>query len=156
MSDPYGISDGIKAATGSINSIRESTKEISKTIEAIQKDGQDVATQRLKQKLENEKRAEARKDALIYDALEEYKRLRIIIDAEAEERKKFLQKYGETEWNKVLALKTAIEKERKRSKEYYGHDLDKVRRVQMLCFVAAFIVTLIVGKTMHLFPILLG
>lgn len=156
MSDPYGISQGIKSATGSINSIRESTKEITKTIEGIQKDANDVAAQRLQQKLENERKREANKDALIYAALEEYKRLRHNIDAEAKEKREFIAKYGEKEWAKVLELKAVVEKERKRSKEYYGHQLNDVRRVQFLCFVAAFIVTIILGKAFHLFPLLLG
>jgi DNA topoisomerase VI subunit A len=156
MSDPYGISQGIKSATGSINSIRESTKEITKTIEGIQRDANDVAAQRLQQRLENERKKEANKEALIYAALEEYKRLRHNIDAEAKEKKDFIAKYGEKEWAKVLELKAVVEKERKQSKDYYGHQLTDVRRVQFLCFVAAFIVTVILGKTFHLFPLLMG
>ena len=156
MSDPYGISQGIKSATGSINSIRESTKEITKTIEGFQKDANDVVQQQVQQKLQQNRNAEYAKEMLIFAALEEYNRLAHVIKEESKAKKEFIAKHGEKEWAKVLELKSVVEKERKEHKKYQGHKAHEVQRVQLLCFIAAFIVTIILGKAFHLFPLLLG
>jgi hypothetical protein len=156
MSDPYGISQGIKSATGSINSIRESTKEITKTIEGIQKDGAEVANQKAQEYVQKKRNEEYAKDVLIFAALEEYNRLAHIIKEESKAKREFISKHGEKEWAKVLELKSVVEKERKDLKKYHGHKAHEVQRVQLLCWVAAFFVTIIVGKAFHLFPILLG
>jgi len=156
MSDPYGISEGIKSATGSINSVRESTKEITKTIEGIQKDGVDVANQKAKEYVQKKRNEEYAKEVLIFAALEEYNRLAHILKEEAKAKKEFIAKHGEKEWDKVLELKAVVEKERKEYKKYHGHKSVEVKRVQLLCWIAALFVTIIVGKLYHLFPILLG
>jgi DNA topoisomerase VI subunit A len=156
MSDPYGISQGIKSATGSINSIRESTKEITKTIEGFQKDANDVVQQQVQQKLQQNRNAEYAKEVLIFAALEEYNRLAHVIKEESKAKKEFIAKHGEKEWAKVLELKSVVEKERKEQKKYHGHKASEVKTVQFLCFVVAFIVTVILGKAFHLFPLLLG
>lgn len=156
MSDPYGISEGIKATTGSINSIRESSKEITKTIEGFQKDADDVIKQQALQRLQKNRNTEYAKEMLIFAALEEYNRLSHAIKEEAKAKKEFIDKHGEKEWAKVLELKSVVEKERKEQKKYYGHKASEVKTVQFLCFVAALIVTIILGKTLHLFPIMLG
>jgi len=156
MSDPYGISEGIKSATGSINSIRESTKEITKTIEGIQKDGAEVANQKAQEYVQKKRNEEYAKDVLIFAALEEYNRLAHTIKEESKAKREFISKHGEKEWAKVLELKSVVEKERKDYKKYHGHKASEVKTVQFLCFVVAFIVTVILGKAFHLFPLLLG
>ena len=45
MPDGFGFSDGIKSVSHSLNATRDATKELSKSIEGIQKDGLDVAQQ---------------------------------------------------------------------------------------------------------------
>ena len=45
MSDPLGLSEGVKGLTSGLDSARESSKSLTKQVEAIKKDGLDVATQ---------------------------------------------------------------------------------------------------------------
>ena len=155
-SDPYGISDGIKSATDSINSVHDASKNITKTIQNVQHDAVETAKERTMDKVRKEQYVEYSKEMLTFAALDEYDRLKNIIQEEAKAKREFMNKYGEKEWAKVEELKTVIEKEKKNNRDYYGHEKKDVQRVQILCWIAAFIVTIILGKTFHLFPILLG
>jgi hypothetical protein len=46
MSDQYGINEGVKTLTGSLDVARESAKSLTKSIENVQKDGAEVAQQK--------------------------------------------------------------------------------------------------------------
>ena len=80
-------------------------------------------------------------NSVIYRAIQEYKNQSEIIQAENKAEKDFKEKYGEKEWAKVLELKVVVERERKENQSPYGHKLKDVQRVQMYCWIAAFIVT---------------
>ena len=84
---------------------------------------------------------EATNNSMIYRAIQEYESQKAIIIAENKAEAEFKKKYGDKEWNKVLQLKTIVEKEHKENEAYYGHKLEDVRRVQFWCFFAAFIIT---------------
>ena len=44
MPDPFGITEGAKTLAGSLDSAREGSKQLTKSIEGIQHDGLDVAS----------------------------------------------------------------------------------------------------------------
>ena len=140
MPDPYGINEGVKTLTGSLDASRESAKSLTKQVEAIQKDGLDVAQQQSRNRRTAQREAEFKKQQAIFKALDEYKRRKLLTDHEVELKKQFIKQYGSKEWDSVLRIKTEIEALEKHNIEEFQHDLKSVRRVQFWCFfVAAFI-----------------
>jgi hypothetical protein len=140
MPDPYGFSEGVKGLSSSLDSSREASKGLSKSIEGIQQDATDVAQQRAKERRTAQREAEFRKQQAIFRALDEYKTRKLLTDHEVALKKQFIKQYGTKEWEAVLKIKTEIEALEIHNLNEFQHDLKAVRRVQFWCFfVAAFI-----------------
>jgi hypothetical protein len=142
MPDLFGVSEGVKTLSGSLDASREASKGLSKSIEGIQKDGAEVAQQKAQERRRAAREAEFKKERALVKALEEWKRKKQISDEEADLKIKFVKQYGAKEWDSVLKIKLDIENMERKSNEEFQHDLKEVRRVQMWCFIAALIVTL--------------
>jgi hypothetical protein len=142
MPDPFGISEGAKTLSGSLDASREASKSLSKSIEGIQKDGLDVAQKQAQDRLRARREAELKKERALIKALEQWKHKKQISDEEADLKIKFVKQYGAKEWDAVLRIKLDIENMERKDNEEFQHDLKAVRRVQFYCFVAALIVTL--------------
>ena len=140
VSDPFGLSDGVKGLSGSLDSSREASKQLSKSIEGIQQDATDVAKKKAQERLTARREAEFRKQRALIKALEDWQKKKQISDEEAKLKIDFVKKYGAKEWEAVLKIKLDIENLERKDNEEYQHDLKAVRRVQFWCFfVAAFI-----------------
>jgi hypothetical protein len=137
MSDPFGISEGVKTLSGSLDASREASKGLSKSIEGIQKDGLDVAQKQAQERLRARREAELRKEMALIKALEAWKHKKQISDEEARLKIDFVKKYGAKEWDAVLKIKLEIENLQRKDNEEYQHDIKAVRRVQLYCFAAA-------------------
>ena len=142
MPDPFGISEGVKTLSGSLDASREAAKSVSKQIENIQNDSLEVAQQKAQERRRAAREAELKKERALVKALEEWKRKKQISDEEANLKIKFVKQYGAKEWDSVLKIKLDIENIERKANEEFQHDLKEVRRVQFYCFVAALIVTL--------------
>ena len=138
----YGIPEGVKSLTDSIEASRAASKGLSESIEHIQQDGLDVAQRQARQRQINKREAEVKKQLAIHKALAEYRKKRLITEEEFRLKSEFIKKYGAKEWEAVLKIKLDIENMQRKENEEYQHDLKAVRRVQVWCFVAALIVTL--------------
>jgi hypothetical protein len=137
MVDPFGLSEGVKTLSGSLDASREASKGLSKSIEGIQQDGLDVAQKKAQERLRARREAEARKEIALIKALESWKHKKQISDEEAKLKIDFVRKYGAKEWEAVLKIKLDIENMQRKDNEEYQHDLKAVRRVQMYCFAVA-------------------
>ena len=137
MADPFGLSEGVKALSGSLDASREASKGLSKSIEGIQKDGLDVAQKQAQERLRARREAEARKEMALIKALEAWKHKKQISDEEARLKIDFVKKYGAKEWEAVLKIKLDIENLQRKDNEEYQHDIKAVRRVQLYCFAVA-------------------
>jgi hypothetical protein len=142
MSDPFGLSEGVKGLSAGLDGSREAAKGLSKSIEGIQKDGLDVAQKQAQDRLRARREAEAKKEMALIKALEAWQRKKQISDEEARLKINFVKKYGAKEWEAVLKIKLDIENLQRKDNEEFQHDLKEVRRVQVYCFIAALIVTL--------------
>jgi hypothetical protein len=142
MSDPLGLSDGVKGLNAGLDSAREAGKTVSKQIENIQKDAVDVAQQKAQERIRAKREAEFKKERALIKALDEWKRKKQISDEEANLKIGFVKKYGAKEWDAVLKIKLDIENMERKNNEEFQHDLKAVRQVQFYCFVAALVVTL--------------
>jgi hypothetical protein len=137
MADPFGISEGAKTLSGSLDASREASKGLSKSIEGIQKDGIDVAQQKANERRKALREAEFRKQTALIKALEDWNKKKQISDQEAKLKIDFVKKYGAKEWEAVLKIKLDIENLERLANEAFQHDLKEVRRVQFICFAVA-------------------
>ena len=142
MSDPLGLSEGVKGLSAGLDSSREAAKSVSKQIENIQQDAVDVAQKKAQERIRARREAEFKKQRALIKALESWQKKKQISDEEAKLKIDFVKKYGAKEWEAVLKIKLDIENMERKDNEEYRHDLKAVRRVQFYCFVAALIVTL--------------
>jgi hypothetical protein len=142
MSDPFGITEGTKTLAASLDSAREGSQQLSKSIEGIQKDAVDLANTRAKERKRAAREAEFKKEHALIKALEQWNHKKQISDQEAKLKIDFVRKYGAKEWEALLRIKLDIENMERKNNEEFQHDLKAVRRVQFYCFFAALIVTL--------------
>ena len=142
MSDPLGLTEGVKGLSSGFNSAREAGKSVTKSIEGIQKDGLEVAQQQAQDRIRARREAEFKKERALIRALEQWKHKKQISDEEADLKIKFVKQYGAKEWDALLRIKLDIENMERKDNEEFQHDLKAVRRVQFYCFLAALMVTL--------------
>ena len=142
MSDPLGLTEGVKGLSSGFDSAREAGKSVTKSIEGIQKDGLDVAQQRAQERIRARREAEFKKQRALIKALEQWQHKKQISDEEAKLKIDFVKKYGAKEWDALLRIKLDIENMERKDNEEFQHDLKAVRRVQFYCFMAALMVTL--------------
>jgi hypothetical protein len=140
MPDPFGISEGAKALSANLDASRESAKQLSKSIEGVQKDAIDVAQKQAQERIRARREAELKKEKALIKALEAWKHKKQISDEEANLKIDFVRKYGAKEWEAVLKIKLDIENLERKDNEEYQHDLKEVRRVQFWCFFVAGII----------------
>jgi hypothetical protein len=137
VADPFGISEGVKSLTGSLEASRIASKGLSQSIENIQRDGLDVANKQAQERLRARREAEFKKERALIKALESWKHKKQISDEEAKLKIDFVKKYGAKEWESVLKIKLDIENMQRKDNEEFQHDLKAVRRVQFYCFCVA-------------------
>jgi len=137
MADPFGITEGVKALSGSLDASREASKGLSKSIEGIQHDAVDVAQKKANERIRARREAELKKERSLVKALEEWKRKKQISEEEAKLKIDFVKKYGAKEWEALLKIKLDIENLERKNNEEFQHDLKEVRRVQLMCFAVA-------------------
>jgi hypothetical protein len=140
VADPFGISEGVKSLTGSLEASRTASKGLSESIENIQRDGFDVANKQAQERLRARREAEFKKERALIKALDSWKHKKQISDEEAKLKIDFVKKYGAKEWEAVLKIKLDIENMQRKDNEEYQHDLKAVRRVQMYCFALAAVI----------------
>ena len=133
----YGLSEGVKGLSNSLNSSRDAARSLSQSIEGIQQDGLDVAKQKAQERLRLKREVEVKKQLAIHKALAEYRQRRLITEEEYKLKTDFIRQYGSKDWEQVLKIKTELEKLEELEKRQFDDDLKKVRWVQFWCFLAA-------------------
>jgi len=141
MSDPFGITEGVKTLSGSLDASREAAKGLSKSIEGVQQDATDVAQRKAIERRRALREAEFKKQTALIKALEDWNKKKQISDQEAKLKIDFVKKYGAKEWDAVLRIKLDIENMERKANEEYQHDLKEVRRVQFVCFALAALIS---------------
>ena len=136
------FAEGVKALTSSLDSARESSKSLTKSVEDIKKDGRDVATQMAQDRIRAKREAETKKRLTIHKALAEYKQRKLISQEEYSLKVNFLRQFpnkavGEKEWAEILKIKKELEELEKKEKAQFDGDLKNIRRTQIMCFIVA-------------------
>ena len=140
MADPFGITEGAKTLAASLDSAREGSQQLSKSISDVQQDAVDLANTRAKERKRAAREAEFKKEHALIKALEQWNRKKQISDQEAKLKIDFVRKYGAKEWDALLRIKLDIENMERKNNEEFQHDLKAVRRVQFYCFAAAAVI----------------
>ena len=137
MADPYGLSEGVKGLSSSLDSTREATKQLSKSIENIQHDATELAQKQANERIRLRREAEFKKERALLKALKQWQHNKEISDQEAKIKIDFVKKHGAKEWEAILKIKIDIENMEKKDNNQYQHDLKAIRRVQFYCFCVA-------------------
>ena len=137
MPDPFGLSEGVKGLSSSLDSSREASNQLSKSIEGVQQDGLDVAQRKAQERRRALREAEFKKQTALIKALEDWNKKKQISDQEAKLKIDFVKKYGAKEWEALLKIKLDIENMERKANEDFQHDLKEVRKVQFYCFALA-------------------
>ena len=137
MPDPFGLSEGVKGLSSSLDSSREAANQLSKSIEGIQQDGLDVAQRKAQERRRALREAEFKKQTALIKALEDWNKKKQISDQEAKLKIDFVKKYGAKEWEALLKIKLDIENMERKANEDFQHDLKEVRKIQFYCFALA-------------------
>jgi hypothetical protein len=135
VSDPFGITDGVKQVTSSINESVKASQELSEAIEGVL----EVADKAAKD------RANARKKArqvnpdttTIIEAVDEWQRLLIARQSEARIQEQITKKYGSRAWEEIKGIKARKQWEDRRDKYLEQHDRRIMKSVMALCYLFA-------------------
>jgi hypothetical protein len=140
MADPFGITEGAKTLAASLDSAREGSQQLSKSIADVQQEAVDLANTRAKERKRAAREAEFKKEHALIKALEQWNHKKQISDQEAKLKIDFVRKHGAKEWDALLKIKLDIENMERKNNEEFQHDLKAVRRVQFYCFAAAAVI----------------
>jgi hypothetical protein len=135
MSDPFGITDGVKTLTSSINESVKASQELSEAIEGVLELADKAAKDR----------ADARKKArqvnpdttTIIEAVDEWQRLLIAKQSETKIQQQITKKYGTKAWDEIQAIKARKLWEERQDKLIYQVERRKARSIMALCWIAA-------------------
>ena len=128
--------EGAKSLSSNLDASRASAKELSKSIENVQKEATDIAAQRNLDRRRELRENEVRKELFLKRVLIQWEHEERVRREEAQIRADFLRKYGKR-WAEVEALKAKLEKQEKEFKNEFNKDLNKARVAQFWCFVVA-------------------
>ena len=126
--------------SGSLDSSREASKGLSKSIENVQHDATELAQTKANERVRARREAEFKKERALIKALESWQHKKQISDEEARIKIDFVKKHGAKEWDALLKIKLDIENMQRKDNEEYQHDLKAIRRVQFYCFAFAAVI----------------
>jgi hypothetical protein len=135
MTDPFGITTGVKQVTSSINESVKASQELSKAIDGVLNEVDKAVKDR----------ADARKKArqvnpdttTIIEAIDEWQRLLIARQSEAKIQEQITGKYGSRAWEEIQGIKARKQWEDRRDKFLEQHDRRVMRSVMLLCYIFA-------------------
>ena len=104
--------EGAKSLSSNLDSSRASAKELSKSIENVQKEATDVAVQRNIDRRRELRENEVRKELFLKRVLIQWEHEERVRREEAQIRTDFLRKYGKR-WAEVDSRKAKLEKQEK-------------------------------------------
>jgi len=142
MSDPLGLSEGVKGLSSGLDSARKSADSLTKQVEAFQNDGLDIAKRKAQERIRARREEENKKRLAIHKALAEYRQRKLISQEEYRLKVDFLRQFkstamGEKEWAEILKIKNELEKLEKEEKKQFDGDLKNIRRAQIMCLIVA-------------------
>jgi hypothetical protein len=144
LSDLDPILTAAKGATQGIKSAIQSGKEISSAVESIQNFG--MAEVKARHAFKAVRKSQVG-EITIMTAMSEWRRLDQIRRMELEVKDFLIQQFGEfkgtEEFEKVKKIKEDMIARHAKSKDALGRDIEKLRELQIICVMLAFLVVTI-------------
>jgi hypothetical protein len=135
MPDPFGITNGVKSVTSSINESVKASQELSKAIDGVLNEVDKAVKDR------SDARKKARQihpdTTTIIDAIDEWQRLLIARQSETRIQEQIISKYGSRAWEEIQGIKARKQWEDKQDKYLEQHDRRVARSVMLLCYMFA-------------------
>jgi hypothetical protein len=133
VSDPFGITDGVKSVTSSINESVKASQELSKAIDGVL----EVADKAVKDRTIARKKArQINPDTTtIIEAIDEWQRLLIAKQSETRIQEQIISKYGSKSWEEIQGIKARKQWEDRRDKHLEQHDRRVMKSVMLLCYI---------------------
>ena len=135
MPDPYGITEGVKAVTSSINESVKASKELSKAIDGVL----ELADSAAKERADSRKKARQVNpdNATIIEAVDEWQKLLITRQSEAKIQEQITKKYGSHAWDEIQGIKARKQWEDRQDKYLEQHDRKVAKSTMLLCYIFA-------------------
>ena len=135
MADPFGITDGVKAVTSSINESVKASQELSKAIDGVL----EVADKAAKDRTAARKKArQVNPDtSTIIEAVDEWQKLLIARQSEAKIQEQITKKYGSKAWEEIQGIKARKQWEERQDRYLEQHDRRVMKSVMLLCYIFA-------------------
>ena len=133
MSDPFGITDGVKSVTSSINESVKASQELSKAIDGVL----EVADKAAKERADSRKKARQvnPNTTAIIEAVDEFQKLLIARQSEAKIQDQITKKYGSRAWDEIQGIKARKQWEDKQDRYLEQHDRRVMKSVMLLCYI---------------------
>jgi hypothetical protein len=133
--DPYGITEGVKAVTSSINESVKASKELSKAIDGVL----ELADSAAKERADSRKKARQVNpdNATIIEAVDEWQKLLIARQSEAKIQEQITKKYGSRAWDEIQGIKARKQWEDRQDKYLEQHDRKVAKSTMLLCYIFA-------------------
>ena len=133
MSDPFGITDGVKSVTSSINESVKASQELSKAIDGVL----EVADKAAKERADSRKKARQvnPNTTTIIEAVDEFQQLLIARQSESKIQDQITKKYGSHAWDEIQGIKARKQWEDKQDRYLEQHDRRVMKSVMLLCYI---------------------
>jgi hypothetical protein len=133
VSDPFGITDGVKSVTSSINESVKASQELSKAIDGVL----EVADKAAKERADSRKKARQvnPNTTTIIEAVDEFQQLLIARQSESKIQDQITKKYGSHAWDEIQGIKARKQWEDKQDRYLEQHDRRVMKSVMLLCYI---------------------
>jgi hypothetical protein len=135
VSDPFGIIDGTKKVTKTLNESVKASEELSKAIDGVLA----VADKAAKERASSRKKSrEVNPDTTtIIDAVDEFQRRMLAKQSEEKIKEEITKKYGSHAWDEIQGIKARKLWEERQDMYLEQHDRRVMKSVMLLCYIFA-------------------
>jgi hypothetical protein len=135
VSDPFGIIDGTKKVTKTLNESVKASEELSKAIDGVLA----VADKTAKERADSRKKSRVVNPdtTTIIDAVDEFQRMMLAKESEEKIKHEISKKYGEKAWDEIQGIKARKKWEERQDKYLEQHDRRIIKSVMALCYIFA-------------------
>jgi len=135
MPDPFGIIDGTKQVTKTLNESVKASKELSKAIDGVLELADSAAKERAASRKNS--REVSPDTATIIEAVDEFQRLMLAKQSEEKIKHEITKKYGSHAWDEIQGIKARKQWEERQDKYLEQHDRRVMKSVMALCYIFA-------------------
>jgi len=135
MSDPFGIINGAKTVTKTLNESVKASEELSKAIDGVLAVADKAAKERAASRKNS--RVVSPDTTTIIEAVDEFQKMMLAKESEEKIKHEISKKYGSQAWDEIQGIKARKQWEDKRDKYLEQNDRRVMKSVMALCYIFA-------------------